>query len=171
MALKASDLPDDAKRELLRRMREQIGSTNYKQLVDRFGENGLLDQALEKADELDDEHERKEKEQQGFWYRYGFLIVLLILILPAAWSRNVALTTPLWGFLLGFWMGKAWSEGFLNAVAAVLAWLGQGGILVTFLLLLWLQGAISEQGGGWRGFFQGLMLGLILGLVMGVRRR
>ena len=48
MPLKASDLPSNAKKEILNQIRNQVGSDQYEQFVNKFGEDVLVDQVLEK---------------------------------------------------------------------------------------------------------------------------
>ena len=46
MPLSASDLPDELKKHFLEQIRQQVGSTQYSQLVAKLGEDGLVDLAL-----------------------------------------------------------------------------------------------------------------------------
>ena len=47
MALKASDLPDNVKRQLSGAVRDQMGSSQYDDMVDFLGEDALLDMVLQ----------------------------------------------------------------------------------------------------------------------------
>jgi hypothetical protein len=46
MTLRACDLPDDLKKGLLAKVREQIGETEYRKLLDALGPDGIIDAIL-----------------------------------------------------------------------------------------------------------------------------
>jgi hypothetical protein len=50
--MKAAELPYDVRRQLLSQIRGQVGQADYDRMVGTLGEDGLLDLAMEKAQEV-----------------------------------------------------------------------------------------------------------------------
>jgi len=112
--IKASDIPEPAKRAFLEQLREQIGWTEYQRLVDRLGEDGVLEQALRAANARGEAQEREKK--KGFWDRYGwklYLVFLGLLALLGQWEALLFFALPL---LVGLsqWAGSAIAEWWRN---------------------------------------------------------
>src|SRR5437016_4791518 len=80
MNIKASDSPYDDKQKLLRQVRQQIGRAGYDRLVDRVGEDGLVDLALEQLREASGVGSTKSVEKKkGFWGEWGWLVFWILL--------------------------------------------------------------------------------------------
>ena len=111
----ATDLPEPARRAFLEQLREQIGWTEYQRLVDRLGEDGVLEQALQAANAMGEAQQREKK--KGFWDRYGWILYLVFLGVLA---------------LLGQWAVLFWWVLFFFALPLLVR------------LLQWVGSAIAE---------------------------
>ena len=81
--MKATDMPYETKQKILSQIEAQIGSTDYYKMVGRLGENGLIDFALEKAEEA-------AQKQRGFWAKYGWGIAFwTIVAIVVCWVAGV----------------------------------------------------------------------------------
>ena len=75
MPMKASDLPESTKRQLLAAIRSKIGQDEYKKLVDTLGEDGLIEAvASGKADASPE----KGKDGSWIWWVLAFIVMPII---------------------------------------------------------------------------------------------
>lgn len=104
--MKASELPDDFKKEMLGRIRGQVGSARYDEMVKAVGKDGLMDLVMESMSRASDEAPRSES-TSGFWDKFwdkGGWLVGLVLLLWGAGIRSQGLAVI--GFLiLAAWVG------------------------------------------------------------------
>jgi len=74
--VKAADLPDDVKQKLLEQIEQQVGWAQYRKMVEAVGEDGLIDLALGKAEEMAGSQAAAKK--QGWWNKHGWWAGLVI---------------------------------------------------------------------------------------------
>ena len=80
--MKASDLTYEVQQNLLANIREQVGSTEYHRMIDALGEDGLINLALEKANEIAAGQSPPKK--KGFWAGVGWVVRALFTCLLIA---------------------------------------------------------------------------------------
>ena len=115
--MKASELPADIKREMLERIRDQLGSDEYDKLVKQVGKDGLIDlalQGMEQAAREAKEHSGSDK-VEGFlgkmWDKLGWLLGLALVGWGQANQNDGA--GGLGGLILIVWLvqwGRNWTR-------------------------------------------------------------
>lgn len=86
--MKSADLPNEVKKKLLEQIERQVGRSQYRNMVDQVGEDGLIDLALGKAEEMAQSQKAQSQsttKSKGFWSEWGGVIwfVVIVGILPA----------------------------------------------------------------------------------------
>ena len=154
MAIRVSDLPQGAKQELLRRIREQIGESQYRELVEAVGEDKLLEVAVQQAG-----GPAPERAPSSAPIRVARVIVVGLLGAAAG---------ALLGQLLGggyWWIGGAAGALVGGIIGGGRAWvipsLQVGLVLAIVGLGLWL---VEKVGGVVAGILGGIILGALFGL-------
>ena len=158
MAIDAASLPDPLKKELLRQVREKMGPDNYRTVVDRLGEDGVVElflQATMKASK--GEKQREPTDPRDRLATIATVVIMVILVLAAIIGST----------------GKAgWAENAWAIVAIMLANLGvawwlirhihytlglalAGVLLAGALYVLYL--AATFTAGGTKSWFQWLL--------------
>lgn len=119
MPSKSSDLPSNTKAMILRQVREQIGPYQYEQLVNKLGEDGLIDLALESIEQNAVRSESKMAGRLGGTIA-GFIIGMVAggIFLGASWLLNNVIGVP-YGYSLA-----ALTNGVIITIPAsiFLAW-------------------------------------------------
>ena len=129
MTIKAADLPDSLKRPLLGKIKDQIGGSQYDQMVGSMGEDGLLDILLSSTSEAPSSSATAVHYNQSAWAK-GLEVVGEVLgsntwiwvamAFGMGWGGFVAVL----GFFVLLYLGATFFEaiGALNAVSTGLAW-------------------------------------------------
>lgn len=86
MQMKASELPYEVKQNLLRQIKDQAGSSQYHEMVARVGEDGLIDLAIQKMEELSGSPSVKEKKTRGQKAWFAIKVIFGVLVV-AIWMR------------------------------------------------------------------------------------
>lgn len=104
--MKAVDLPYDVKQQLLSQIKTQLGYDQYDLMVNRLGEDGLIDLAFKQMEEMSKNpiEVKKKTWSDIFWtvVFWSFLISLAIagLKYPEAWWMLAIWVLPaIWGWL------------------------------------------------------------------------
>ena len=161
MALRASDLPDDVKRQLSRAIREQVGPSKYDQAVDAVGEDRVLDMVLLSASGGGDSSQGSTTAPESPWAAawsvtstiLGQLWWLIPACLGSGWAGFVFLLGGL--ILLFFGVALFKAIGALEAASVAVAWIVgvlavvTGAGLVGYLLWIGVPWLISGVGQWW----------------------
>ena len=152
MEIRVSDLPHEARQELLRRIREQMGESQYRSLVEAVGEDKLLEAAFQQAGAPAREPARGSPPTWLMW---------------VGWIAAVALLGGL-GWLVGGRVGWIFGGAAMGLVLAP-AWFGGSPGCVAGAVL---GGAVGGGAGGsgdsaFGGALGGGVLGLLIQLGLG----
>ena len=117
MQMKASELPYDVKKKLLRQIEDQVGYSQYHEMVDRVGEDGLIDLAFQKMEEMSASEVKKERTRgQKIWLgiKIGFGVIVLVIWLAVSPDTLGQLVLWLGGLYFIIWLcsaiAKWWNE-------------------------------------------------------------
>ena len=121
MQMKASDMPYDVKQQLLRQIEDQVGSSQYYELVNKVGEDGLIDLAIQKMEEMSASApvKRERTRKQKVWLAIKILLGVLILLVWIAASPDS--------------FGEVW-----KGITPLLL------IMVGYVVVVWIWGALKE---------------------------
>jgi hypothetical protein len=106
MSIRASDLSDDIKNQLLANIRGQVGEDRYFEMVSGLGEDGLLDIVLNQAEQETGRTSYSgaaaHKKEKGPWYEIfgeAFWIPYFLMLASSIWGLVI--------FLVGYAIGAA----------------------------------------------------------------
>lgn len=120
MPLRTSDLSYEAKQQLLKAIRDQIGSNEYNNIVETLGEDGLIDLALAKANRaLERQTSKEEKRSWIIMLVEGALIAIAAFISFGSVFGDVNIP----------WKSEFWSE-----ISLIFSWIIGWWSIVFFIL-------------------------------------
>jgi hypothetical protein len=105
MPMKAADLPEEMKRNLLEQIRHQVGDSNYDRAVSQVGEDRFLDLCLEKA------ASEAEPSRTGGWGRWlrGLWWIAIPTVMYLVWSEKACSDIVLACFVVSPLIELVWS--------------------------------------------------------------
>lgn len=156
--MNVSDLPPSTRRVLLDKVRDQVGSSNYDQMVSAVGEDGVLEALLDQGNRASAESDSSWG--WGEWLGLGFFVLMLFAFASSGYENGGGIAGALGNvsvmLLLIFpallwwivkWLAKATgivAAGVVAVGVAAAAWLG-----------LWM--AAKYVGAGTAGWFGWLL--------------
>ncbi|MGE0129096.1 MAG: hypothetical protein AB7U82_13540 [Blastocatellales bacterium] len=102
--MKAADLPYDVKQKLLEQIEQQVGWSQYRKMVDAVGEDGLIDLALGKAEEIANSQANVKKQEwwdkHGWWVGAAIWLIAGVLFWAIGGKKGLEVFYIIW--LIGF---------------------------------------------------------------------
>jgi hypothetical protein len=90
MPVRASELPDGVKQQILGKIREQVGGAEYDRLVASVGEDGLIEAVLNQAKSESDKQKKQKRKVPWTW---GAIVAIVLL-------AGVGVQVETWGQFL-----------------------------------------------------------------------
>ena len=159
MSVKASELPSEVKKHLLGKVKEQLGDSEYRQMVDVVGEDTLLDMVLAKSSEGESTTSKVSdpKDTAAFWVA-AILAFMILVGMGIGGYKDSGWGGLLGNVFIGFWIAYGGGFGLLYAAVRYVhftAAIGVGGVLlVGALYVLWK--ALTFTAGGTVSWFRWL---------------